>query len=268
MAPTLPTASPPEFHNEQQLVVARDHELLTIDLRFALDHEPYDCARTISYGRAAVTMEAQSILVIGRACLLLKEHESPEQFAACVAQIGISERSARNYMAATLRFGSEARKLATANLSASKLIELAHEPDEDIDALLEGGTVANQTLDQIERMSVRELREAIREARKDKAAIDEIVREKDERINTLTKSRRRIERSGARVQADELLTDMDAAAVEAASAIRVLRDTASSIRCLYQDAGESLDEEVIARIEQNLDLARGWAADLAEELAK
>lgn len=93
-----------------------------------------------------------------------------------------------------------------------------------------------------------------------------LTREKDAQINALTKHRRTIERSGARAQADELLVDMDAAAIEAATAIHRLRDNVSAIQAAYEDAGEALDEEVAARIEQNLELAKGWAESLADEL--
>lgn len=261
-APTLPTVSPPEFHQEQQLVAARDNELRTIDLRYALDNEAYDYARTISYGRAGVTIEAQGILVTGRACLLLKEHESPERFAAGIAAMGISERTARDRMAATLRFGSEARKLATANLSASKLIELAHEPDEDIQALLDGGTLANKTLDQFERMSVRELRAAIREARADAETHSQQLLAKDEKINELDAAlHKRPKRDSEHLRAEQLLASYDEAASEVFRSLTAMENTTAELYDVRKRAGHVFTVAITEKL-------MGTTSLLAKRLSK
>lgn len=57
--------------------------------------------------------------------------------------------------------------------------------DEELDALADGGTVAGATLDDIDRMTSRELKAALREARETNAAQQQVLAGKDEKINEL-----------------------------------------------------------------------------------
>jgi len=70
-------------------------------------------------------------------------------------------------------------------LGATKLLELAVEDDEDLDALAEGGTLAGLNLDDVDRMSSRELRRALREAREKASVTEEVLAEKSRKIDTL-----------------------------------------------------------------------------------
>lgn len=264
LAPNLPTTSPAEFHSEQQLVAERNGELQTIDLMFALDNEPYEYARVVSYGRAALLMAAQSALTIGRACLLLKEHEEHGRFTDALAQIGIQPRSAQLHMAAARKFGSESRKLVAARLSSSKLLELIHEPDDDIDALLEGGTVAGMTLDKIDCMTTRELREALRkertERKADKETTADVVKDKDAKINELDRKLRNIDRLPIRDRAEELLRAMDVQVIAAASELKKLEECMNGVLELYGDI--KTDNDVETRLEQAAQLLGARCAEI------
>lgn len=181
------------------------------------------------------------------------ERFGPELFAA-LREIGIGPGKMREIR-------------AVEQDDATKLLECAKAGDK------EGLLDIAQTLitrHQVEREQLSKKAErAEQEAKKLLEDVEEkraLLAEKDEKLAELRKNRRKIERSGARVQADELLAEMDAAAIEAASAIKRLRDNVSAIQATYEDAGETLDEEVAGRIEQNLQLAQGWAQQLAEEL--
>lgn len=70
-------------------------------------------------------------------------------------------------------------------MGATKLLELAVEDDEDLDALAEGGTLAGLNLDDVDRMSSRELRRALREAREKASVTEEVLAEKSRKIDTL-----------------------------------------------------------------------------------
>lgn len=53
--------------------------------------------------------------------------------------------------------------------------------DEELDALADGGTVAGATLDDIDRMTSRELKAALREARETNAAQQRVLADKNEK---------------------------------------------------------------------------------------
>lgn len=80
---------------------------------------------------------------------------------------------------------------ALAHLGKTKLLELMSEDDDDLDALAEGGTLAGHTLDEIDRMSSRELREALRKERTElqqtTEANDKLFADKDAKLNELAR---------------------------------------------------------------------------------
>lgn len=244
-------------------------DLRVIDMQFAVDGD-YDYHRIDSMTPAAVQMYGSSGIWLGRAMNLIKEHEAKGALTAYLQKHGLQERSARRLMAAARRFGSsDERKLLAGRLGISKAIELMSEDDDTLDALEGGGTLAGLTLDAIDRMTVRELKATLRAEREEradeKAADEEIIAKKDERINKLS---RRSTRSAAREQVSELLTDLDKYTVEAATFIKHMRDTIGAINAVYDDAKEQMDEEVTQRIETNLSSASEWSHQLATELGE
>ncbi|MFU4942462.1 DUF3102 domain-containing protein, partial [Pseudomonas aeruginosa] len=98
--------------------------------------------------------------------IVLKEHEPHGEFTQIVTeQLGLAERTARQMMQAAIKYLSpalESKRQTFAVLGKSKLFELLAEDDDDLVALADGGTVAGLDLDDIERMSCRELRKALR----------------------------------------------------------------------------------------------------------
>ncbi len=63
--------------------------------------------------------------------------------------------------------------------------------DEELDALADGGTVAGATLDDIDRMTSRELKAALREARETNAAQQQVLAGKDEKSTNWPQNWRR-----------------------------------------------------------------------------
>ncbi|MFT8212319.1 MAG: DUF3102 domain-containing protein, partial [Symbiopectobacterium sp.] len=74
-------------------------------------------------------------------------------------------------------------------LGKTKLFELMTEDDEDLAELAEGGTIAGLTLDEIDRMSSRELRAKLRDTEKSLEASRRLANEKDQKINELSEKR-------------------------------------------------------------------------------
>jgi hypothetical protein len=243
-------------------------QVALVEQQFPVDI-PYQLDLYVSAIRQRATESAQRLLEIGRMLIVIREREPREVYQDAVERAGLSPRFAQRAMQAALKLADHA---AIQSLGVSKALELLSEEDEVLADLEGGGTLAGLTLDEIDRMSVRELRATLREERREradeKAAEADIVRRKDERINALMRERKRIERSAAREQAGELLEQLDRVSVEVATQIKTLRDTASAIRTVYEEAGEPLDEEVADRLEQCGQLGAKWAEQLADELGE
>ncbi|HGF8677614.1 TPA: DUF3102 domain-containing protein, partial [Salmonella enterica subsp. enterica] len=130
---------------------------------------PYDRERIVHETKFYMAQSAEAMLEVGKRLVILKESEGHGNFTSIVTdQLGLAERTARLIMQAALRYTSpalESKRQTFAVLDKSKLFELMTEDDESLVELAEGGTVAGLTLDDIDRMSVRELRKALRESK-------------------------------------------------------------------------------------------------------
>lgn len=250
-----------------QALTQRASELSIIDMQFALDGD-YDFGRIDSMMPAMSAMHATSMLWLGRALILVKEHEPQGTFYQFLQRHDFPDRTARKYMAVAARYGEGARQRMIDQLGISKALELASEDDTTLDALADGGTLAGLTLDDVDRMSVRELKSTLRAERQERAdekqTDEEIIRAKDERINKLTRDRRKgSDQSKLRAQAEDMLRDADEAVVEAASQIARLRKAYSDVEQLYADAGVAVEADITTRLDGN----SRWAADQLSSIA-
>jgi hypothetical protein len=234
------------------LISQREAALEDIDRRFGLDM-PFDRDRLVHLIRSSMVDVAERYLVIGRACIQLKERTPHGEFRALLEEIGIAPRFAAKSMAVAIKFdGSDAKKLVAGRLSASKLLELTAEDDAEIEALAEGGTLAGYTLDEFAGMTTRELKDALRKARRDSeeeiAAREEQLEKKEKRIRDLELKARGLKRKPANERALALLTQLDAAIaamLEAGDEAKTLIETISEV---YAEAGEDMDEQVETRL--------------------
>lgn len=156
---------------------------------------PYDRSRIVSEARFFLAQSAESMLEAGKRLILLKENEPHGDFVDLLEQrLGLNARSARKLMQAAAKFMAPellAKRSAPAVLALgrSKLLELIAEPDDDIAALADGGTLAGMTIDEIDAMSSRELRAELRKERearkKDAGAKDKVIQRKEGKISEL-----------------------------------------------------------------------------------
>jgi hypothetical protein len=165
------------------------------------DGTPYDQARVVSEARFYLGQSAEAMLEAGKRLVLLKENEPHGEFVAIVEKrLGMNTRTAQKMMQAAVKFlaptlASKASAPTLLSLGRTKLLELVSEPDEAIEALAEGGTVAGLDLDEIQAMSSRELRAALLEARQAAAAKDKVIAKKDQKLNALAE-KEEIRRTG------------------------------------------------------------------------
>ncbi|MFX5344459.1 hypothetical protein ABTC63_21730, partial [Acinetobacter baumannii] len=67
----------------------------------------------------------------------------------------------------------------------TKLLELVTLDDDEIQVIEQGGSIGELSLDSIETMSARELKDELRKIKADKEAADLLLQKKDQKINEL-----------------------------------------------------------------------------------
>jgi hypothetical protein len=153
-------------------VVAAD--IKAAEERFA-DGMPYELDRIENEIRFFQDKAGEALLEMGKRLIRIKAHEGHGQFLASLERLGMTTRSAQYSMAAARKFSNTQ---STAYLGNEKLRALTVLDDDEIQTLDDGGVVKGMTLDDIERMSVRELRDNLREER-EKAKKEKEGRKKD-----------------------------------------------------------------------------------------
>lgn len=119
--------------------------------------------------RDATEYLGKSIYALGTCLLLLKEGSPHGQFLPALDRLGISADSAQRYMAMSRRFANTATSRQLEKLGFSKMTELLPLDDGQIEALSGQGQTGELALDDVTRMSVRELRAAVRKERAETA---------------------------------------------------------------------------------------------------
>lgn len=149
--------------------------------------EVYDEKIFIERGRLKFREAQEAFFEFGRVLVVLKEHMPHGKFQEMVQkEFNIAPQSARKMIQATVKFCSPQLLKAQPKLVAlgkSKLFELMAEDDEDLQELADGGSVNGITLDDVDRMTVKELRLALREARDTAEAKDKVIADKNAKID-------------------------------------------------------------------------------------
>lgn len=157
--------------------LAAEHNLQVV--RQFGDGLPYERERFINETCFFLGTIAESLLEAGKRMVAIREFEGHGEFCRiCEERFGISARAAQQMMQAYLKYMSPALEKHSAKLQRlgkAKLLELLAQDDDDLAALAEGGTVAGLELDDIERMSSRELRKALRESRETLSAKERVM---------------------------------------------------------------------------------------------
>lgn len=136
------------------------------------------------------TVEAS--LELGKRLLLLKELTPQGEFGQRIDLLGIDGSMARRFMTATVKFSNRAAPhvLAAAG-TQTKMLELLVLDDGEIEALERGESARGITLDDVDTMSSRELRAALREAREDEQAKERLLEDKNRKLDELAKKGKR-----------------------------------------------------------------------------
>ncbi|GDO99240.1 DUF3102 domain-containing protein [Escherichia coli] len=193
------------------------------------DGLPYERDRVVHEARFYMAQSAEAMLEAGKRLIILKENEPHGDFINILENdLGLEPRVARRMMQASVKFlgneGEPPKRTTLSVLGKAKLYDLMVLDNEELDELADGGTVAGLTLDDVDRMSVRELRQALREARETHTAQQKVLAGKDQKINELAtklEKKSRLQPPPPDEELKKLRAEISALAVEAESVITV-----------------------------------------------
>ena len=222
-----------ELRAEQQLVVQANALALAEQLGYDGTLSVTGLEEEIRfYQRRSV----EAVLETGKRLLLLKEISGHGEFMPSLDRLGIGQSLANKLMAATFKFSNSESTtiLSLPNLNQGKLLELLVLDDAEIEALDDGETVRGVKLDDIDCMSVSELRRALRVSAAEHAAEladkDAVIVQKSAKIEELVEDKnRRDGMTDAETQA-ELETELTSATLVAVGDMQVLRCRIHDIR--------------------------------------
>lgn len=186
----------------------RTNQLVEIQEKYG-DNLPYDQTRVVNETRFFMSKSAEAMLEAGKRLVLLKEHEPHGAFLKILDEdLGIPRRTASSMMKASVKYLNLSNKngQALAHLGTTKLFDLMNQDDEDLEALAEGGTVAGLTLDEMDKLSTRELKKRLAEAKADQDAVRKVSADKDKKINELSEKLEKAE-AESKKEVDKLKLD-------------------------------------------------------------
>lgn len=238
-----------------QSVTAKENRKREINSRFLEAGETYNLHVCMEKARMYQDQMASGMLGLGAQLLLMKENEGHGNFMAAIEQLGLSVRSADYAMAAADKFGNSP---TLANLGSSKLKALTVLDDDSVAYLAEGDEVEGLgTLDDIAKMTVRELRAALRkekqERQDERLALEEVVKKKENTISALE-----MQAAGRQPPTKEQLAErrLDEMRKDIVGALAVAKDNLTSARILIANAQE-IDGVTVEQLDKWIENS-GW----------
>lgn len=194
-----------------------------------------DMAVLENSARDAIRRIGMGIFELGGYLLLLKECSEYGEFIPMLERIGVNHQSAKKYMAVTRRFANGSSTNHLEKLGFTKMVELLPLDDSQLDDLADEGQTGELALDDVSRMSVKELRAAVRKERSE-AAKQKNRAERQEAVNAeLHEEVRLVKRQPPADQLKRLLTE---ASVIQAETLGMVRGTFRQALANLNDSGE------------------------------
>ena len=170
-APFIEEAARSEIAAANQLAVATLEQnervsALAVQLNYQGSTDP---AVLENSAHDAIKRIGMAIFELGGYLLLMKEACAHGKFLPALERLGITADSAQRYMAMSRRFANTATSRHLEKLGFSKMTELLPLDDGQIEELTELGQTGELALDDVARMSVKELRAAVRKERAEAA---------------------------------------------------------------------------------------------------
>lgn len=189
-----------DIANAQDALVVQDATVRAVALQVGYQL-PADCTdpdliqRDIS---ANMRRSVEACLEVGRGLTVLKAICGHGNFTARLDVLRIEERVAQKFMGAARRFSKPASTpLLNAAGNQTKLFEMLLLDDGQIEEFELTGQSGDITLDEIASMSVKELRKALKEAKAEAKANQELMDRKNASIDQLKREKKRIQAAPA-----------------------------------------------------------------------
>lgn len=129
---------------------------------------------------------------IGVRLVLIREQCAHGEFLERLEALAIDPRAAQRYMQVALKFPNATTSAHLAKLGRSKLFELAMLDDSVLAVLESDGTVLGYKPDELEQMSVREMRAKLKEALATNEATEKLLANKDKKLNELSRKGQKV----------------------------------------------------------------------------
>ena len=207
----------------------------------------------------------ESCMEIGKRLLLIKEQTPHGEFNKRIEILNFTPRMAQKFMSAVLKFSkTNSSSLLQKAGNQTKLLELVMLDDDEIELIEQGGSIGDVSLDSIETMSVRELKKALREAKADIEAKEQVIKSKDRKTNELLEENTKL-KSPAQIKkraeseqqqlTKKALTELDnACATIHNDAVRFTNSINSILDAINEhglyDIQEKLESSVVAAFQQ------------------
>ncbi|MDR2953218.1 MAG: DUF3102 domain-containing protein [Treponema sp.] len=170
---------------ESRAVAIMTEDIQTAERLYG-DGMPYEIDRIENQIRFYQDQAGSALLEMGKCLIRIKAHEEHGRFMKALGNVGLSHRGAEYAMAAARKFSNSQ---SIANLGSTKMMVLSILDEDDVKKLADGGDIAGMTLDDIDRMTTRELREKLREERdkhkRDIGTREKAIKQKEAKINEL-----------------------------------------------------------------------------------
>lgn len=191
----------------QQIEVLRERQMALVEqfgdgLPWHPDH--YEAAI-----RSEMRRGCEAFLRAGRYLIVARECASHREWGGMLERLGVSQPQAHRMMEAARRVSaipnhSTSNDLVQAAGSQSKLIELLSLPEDQFAELAETGETGGVSLDDVEQMTVKELRAAVRDARSTLVAKDEVHSKLQQRLEKAETATAKLKRQLAKATPDEV----------------------------------------------------------------
>lgn len=180
--------------NELALVKREANERVTA-LATELNYQgSTDLAVLENSARDAIRRIGMGIFELGGYLLLLKEGLGSAGITPVLERLGISQPAASKYMSIAKRFANYSTSNNLEKLGFSKMAELLPLDDSQLVDLVDEGQTGELALDDVARMSVKQLRAAVRKERAEVKASEDVLATKNKAIDKLQRDVQRIDR--------------------------------------------------------------------------
>lgn len=213
-----------------------------------------DALEQICFGKALAV--ERSTFEFGASLLLLRESCLHGDWQQRMQRIGIEPRAAQKYMQIALKFSNAPSTAHLASLGKTKLLELVVLDDSEVTAFAAGETVRGIRFDDAERLSVKELRAALKEAEAEKKAAEQVADDAAARNLRLEQKLKRIQNAEPEKVIADTLTECTKRAHETLGYIRGDLRLGFTALAELEDNGNTSHRGVMA----------GWLADMRREL--